>query len=135
MKKRVRRATIFCSLGLFGISVGPVEAQEGQEDSWSHFISRIAETFGFQTREATTQEEGTESNVTPSHVFQATLDLLSEVEILRNEMAVADYPSEAELQEGRSPFHAYAPDRYLSRILPRRMSWARYRPSSKRSAE
>ena len=109
MKKRVRRATIFCSLGLFGISVGPVEAQERQEDSWSHFTSRIAETFGFQTREAAAQEEeGTESNVTPSHVFQATLDLLSEVEILRNEMAVADYPSEAELQEGRSPFHAYA---------------------------
>ncbi len=109
MKKRVRRVTILCCLGLFGIAVGPVEAQEEQEDSWSHFTSRMTEVFGVQTREAAAQEEGGgESNVTPSHVFQATLDVLSEIDILRNEMAVDDYPSQAELQEGRSPVHAYA---------------------------
>lgn len=117
MKKRIRPTIIFCSLGLLGISVGPVEAQEGQEDSWSNFTSRIAEVFGVDAKEAAAQGqakaaiqrgEETESNVTPSHVFQATLDVLSEIEILRNEMAVDDYPNQAELQDGRAPVHAYA---------------------------
>ena len=76
MKKRFKRAMIFCCLVLFGVSVGLVKAQE--------------------------------SNVTPSHVFQATLDLIAEIEILREAMAGVDYPGEAELQEGRAPVHAYA---------------------------
>ena len=76
MKKRFKRAMIFCCLVLFGVSVGPVKAQE--------------------------------SNVTPSRVFQATLDLIAEIEILREAMAVVDYPGEAELQEGRAPVHVYA---------------------------
>ena len=109
MKKRVIPVTLFCYPVLFGILVGPVDAQEGQGDNWSNFTSRLAEVFGTPPKEAAAQgEEGSESNVTPSHVFQATLNVLSEIEILRNEMAADDYPSQAELQEGRSPFHAYA---------------------------
>ena len=48
------------------------------------------------------------ANVTPSHVFQATLDLISEIELLREAMGVNDYPSEAEPQEDRAPVHVYS---------------------------
>ena len=103
MKKRIERVVILCCFGLFWILVGPAEAQEAQGSALMNWV------LGVQAQEITAQgEEVSESNVTPSHVFQATSDVLSEIEILRNEMAVDDYPSQAELQEGRSPFHAYA---------------------------
>ena len=98
-KKRVWQAVIVGGLVLSGISVGPVEAQ----DSWSDWL------FGTQVGEVAAQgSEEAASNVTPSHVFQATLDLIAEIEILREAMAVADYPGEAEPQDGRAPIHAYA---------------------------
>ena len=103
MKKRVKKVMIFCCLGLFGITVGPVKAQEGQGNALMNWV------LGVQPKEAAAQgEEGSESNVTPSHVFQATLDLIAEIEILREGMAVVDYPGEAEPQEGRAPVHVYA---------------------------
>ena len=102
MKKRIWQATIVCSLVLSGISVGPVGAQ----DSWSDWAARL---FGTQAEEGPTQGAGDDnSDMTPSHVFQATQDLLAEIEILREAMAVADYPGEAEPQEGRAPVHIYA---------------------------
>ena len=108
MKKQAAWATIFCCFWLSGIVVGPVGAQEGQGDGLSNFASRIAEVFGAPTREAAAQgRRGPESNVTPSHVFQATLDLIAAIETLREGMAVVDYPGEAEPQEGRAPVHAY----------------------------
>ena len=116
MKRQIRQVVVmFFSLGLFGIVVGPVKAQEGQGDSWSDLTSRLAEVFGAQTNEAVAQGEalaqeegGTASNVTTSQVFQATLDMIAEIEILREGMAVVDYPGEADPQEGRSPVHTYA---------------------------
>ena len=48
------------------------------------------------------------SAVTPSHVYQATTDLISEIEILRDAMGVTLYPVEAEAQEDRAPVHVYA---------------------------
>ena len=108
MKKRAAWATIFCCSWLFGIVLGPVEAQEGQGDGLSDFTSRIAEVFGTPTREAAAQGRSEpESNGTSSHVFQATLDLIAEIETLREGMAVVDYPGEAEPQGGRAPVHAY----------------------------
>lgn len=53
-------------------------------------------------------QETNRPDVTPSHVYQATLDLISEIEILREAMGVADYPGEAEPQEDRAPIHVYA---------------------------
>ena len=47
-------------------------------------------------------------DVTPSHVYQATSDLISEIEILREAMGVSVYPIEAELQEDRAPVHVYS---------------------------
>ena len=102
MKKRIWQAVILCGFVLSGLSIGPVEAQ----DSWSDWAAQL---FGTQVGEVVAQgSEDAPSNVTPSHVFQATLDLIAEIEILREAMAVADYPGEAEPQEGRAPIHAYA---------------------------
>ena len=50
----------------------------------------------------------TSGDVTPSHVYQATSDLISEIEILRDAMGVTVYPVEAEPSEDRSPIHTYA---------------------------
>lgn len=47
-------------------------------------------------------------DVTPSHVYQVTSDLISEIEILREAMGVTVYPLEAELQEDRAPVHVYS---------------------------
>lgn len=47
-------------------------------------------------------------DITPSHVYQATSDLISEIEILRDAMGVNVYPVEAEPAEDRSPIHTYA---------------------------
>ena len=46
--------------------------------------------------------------VTPSHVYQAAQDLISEIHLLRNAMGVVDFPPEAEPQEDRAPVHVYA---------------------------
>ena len=46
--------------------------------------------------------------MTPSNAFQAVQDVIAEVEILRDELGVDDYPPEAELMDDRSPIHVYA---------------------------
>ena len=48
------------------------------------------------------------AGATPSHVYQATSDLISEIDILRDAMGVTVYPVEAEPAEDRSPIHIYA---------------------------
>ena len=50
----------------------------------------------------------TRDQVTPSHVYQATQDLISEIHLLREAMGIDDFPPEAELQEDRAPIHVYA---------------------------
>ena len=51
---------------------------------------------------------GAQSQITPSRVYQATQDLISEIDILRDEMGILDFPPEAEPQEDRAPVHVYA---------------------------
>lgn len=46
--------------------------------------------------------------VTPSHVFQATQNLIAEIHVLRDAMGIVDYPPEAEPQDDRAPVHVYA---------------------------
>ena len=45
--------------------------------------------------------------VTPSHVYQATVDLISEIDILRETMNVTDSPGVITLQQHQAPIHAY----------------------------
>ena len=46
--------------------------------------------------------------MTLSHVYQATLDLIAEIEILRQATGVADNPGKAEPREDQAPIHAYS---------------------------
>ena len=47
-------------------------------------------------------------HVSPSHVFRATEDLISEIEVLRAELAISHFPPQAELIDDRAPVHVYA---------------------------
>ena len=47
-------------------------------------------------------------DVTPSHVYQATSDLIAEIELVRDGIGVTVYPVEAEPVEDRAPIHVYA---------------------------
>jgi hypothetical protein len=49
-----------------------------------------------------------QSEVTPSHVYQASQELIAEIELLRSKLTIRDYPPNPEPQEDRSPIHAYA---------------------------
>lgn len=80
MKTRPNRAAMLCCLALFAAS---------------SLLGRTAHA----------QSSG---DITPSHVYQATLDLIGEIEILRDAMGVTVYPVEAEAQEDRAPIHVYA---------------------------
>ncbi len=113
MKKRMKQAVICCCLGLFGIPAGPVEAQ----DSWSDWA---AEWFETGVGEVAAQGAGDgNSDITPSHVFQATQDLIAEIEVLRGAMGISDFPNEAEHQEGRAPIHVYAKTLEVKRKVAR----------------
>lgn len=128
MGKLGRHAMLVCCLGLLTVSTGSVKAEGG---GWNSFISRFTSPFqgepkktkppekpAEQTkplrntvgiRAATAQElKQDDRRITPSHVYQATLDLISEIEILREAMGVADFPGEAEPQDDRAPIHVFA---------------------------
>ena len=100
MKKSVmaRRIKHILIPGLFALFASPGVASAAEESNW--FESLL-------DRSKANAEEG-QNNVTPSHVFRATEDLIAEIEVLRNELGVYDYPVEAELPEDRAPVHVYA---------------------------
>ena len=84
--------------GLLAIVASPGVASAAEESNW--FESLL-------DRSKANAEEG-QNNVTPSHVFRATKDVIAEIEVLRRELGVDDYPVEAELPEDRAPVHVYA---------------------------
>ena len=49
-----------------------------------------------------------EQKITPSHVYQATVDLVSEVRVLRDAMEVIDNPRPTNSSEHKTPIHIYA---------------------------
>ena len=82
--------TLLCCFALLGVGAHAVEADR----SW---VDAIGDWLG-----------DSNEKVTPSHVFRATLDLIGEIRILREELGADDYPPEAERQEDRAPVHVYA---------------------------
>ena len=80
MNTRPNRAALLCCLALLAASGLPGRAAHAQ----------------------------TSGDLTPSHVYQATSDLIAEIEILRDAMGVTVYPVEAEPAEDRAPIHVYA---------------------------
>ena len=81
MKRHAKLAVVLCCMGVLAVS-----GSAGQAAS----------------------QEVKYEDVTPSHVYQATSDLISEIDILREAMGVTVYPVEAELQEDRAPVHVYS---------------------------
>ena len=122
MRKMIARAAALCCLGLLAAPIGPAMAEDGgagsvrppqgaENKAPERFLDRLIRPFRNVSpiSEAVAQTRQAErSNVSPSHVFQATMDMISEIEILREQIGVNDYPGEAEPQEDRAPVHAYA---------------------------
>jgi hypothetical protein len=102
MKIRPNRAALVCCLGLFAASSLPLDATAPAEGG---VLAALAEPLRALQRTAHAQAAG---DVTPSHVYQATSDLIAEIEIVRDAMGVTVYPVEAEPQEDRAPIHVYA---------------------------
>ena len=100
MKIRPNQAAILCCLGLFGASSLPIDSSVGEGGG---ILSAVVKPLRMLQREAAAQDD-----ITPSHVYQATSDLISEIDILREAMGVTVYPVEAEAQEDRAPIHTYA---------------------------
>ena len=93
-KKGNRHIAVFCCLAALATLVGPALVRDSSVRNFGTAFAQRAPIEG--------------SNVSPSHVYQATLDMISEITVLREAMGVADYPGEAEPQEDRAPVHAYA---------------------------
>ena len=88
---RAMRCSLLCCFALTGTAAHAVE-----ERGW---VDSIRDWFN---------DPDDNEKVTPSHVFRATLDLIAEISILRQELGADDYPPEAEPQEDRAPVHVYA---------------------------
>ena len=99
---RPKRVAILCGLGLLVASGLPVGSSTEHRGG---VLSIAGQALGVLHREARAQET---NGVTLSHVYQATSDLISEVEILRDAMGITVYPVEAEIPEDRAPVHVYA---------------------------
>ena len=102
MSIRSKRMASLCGLGLLVVSGLPAGSFP---DRGGGILSLAMQPLRAIHREAAAQEA---SDITPSHVYQLTSDLISEIEILREAMGVTIYPIEAEAQEDRAPIHAYA---------------------------
>lgn len=94
----MRKISKLAVAGLCALILGALIQSAAAQSSLADFLSRL----GSGSAEAQSRRD-----VTPSHVYQATLDLISEIEILREELGASDYPSEAEPQEDRAPIHVY----------------------------
>ena len=103
MKPRTSRAAMLCCVGLIVASALPVGPSP--EERREGFLSLAFAPIRMIHREAAAQETG---DITPSHVYQATSDLIAEIEILREAMGITVYPIEAEAQEDRAAIHVYA---------------------------
>ena len=83
----------------------PEQAREREDET--NRISRMPPLLGRQSSTTSRAPDGETSDITPSHVYQATTDLIAEIEVLRKAMNIAGEPRKAELQEQRTPLHAY----------------------------
>ncbi len=94
----MRRFGQFLIAGVLALFASFDAASFAEESSWLESLFKRSNAIA---------AEGPQ-NVTPSQVFRATKDLIAEIEILRNELGVYDYPVEAEPQQDREAVHTYA---------------------------
>ena len=86
-------ASLVCCGALFGVSAA-AETDRG-------WFAAIADWFSGS-------DDSEFEDATPNDVYRASLDLLAEIRILREELGADDYPAEAEVQDDRAPLHVYA---------------------------
>ena len=102
MNIRPNHVAMLCCVGLLGASSLPLDSSL---DDRGGIVSAVVKPLRMLQSEAMAQET---SDITPSHVYQATSDLISEIDILRDAMGVTVYPVEAEAQDDRAPIHVYS---------------------------
>ena len=103
MMAKPTRTAILCSFGLLAASSLPIGAPTEDEGM---ILGALTAPLRLVQNEAVAQE--TPGEVSADHVQQAISDLISEIEVLREAMGVADYPLEADPTEDRAPIHVYA---------------------------
>ena len=103
MTAKPTRTAILCCFGLLAASSLPIGAPTENEGM---ILGALTAPLRLVQNEAIAQE--TPGEVSTDHVQQAISDLISEIEVLREAMGVADYPLEADPAEDRAPIHVYA---------------------------
>ena len=106
VKTWIRQALMLCCLGLSGLPVAAAADTDGEG-----ILSSIWTWFQGRSADAAPKPEDDGGDVTPSHVHQATLDLIAELGILRRSAGVAGDPGDpgdAEAREDLSAIHALA---------------------------
>ena len=98
---RIRLSMLILATLLMSGQMAPQRALAQDESGW---LDTLFDWFGSPTAN---RSESARRDATPSHVFQAVQDLIAEIDILRDELGVYDYPPEAELQDDRAPVHVY----------------------------
>ena len=96
---------MLCCLGLCGFSIGATTDTDGDGGG---IFSSILMWFQDRPGDAAPEREDDETDVTPIHVHQETLDLIAEIETLRRATGVADDPRDAGAGEDHSATHACA---------------------------
>ena len=92
------------------------EAVQTEEAGTGSLFSRIVEWFrgdGSETDSETDlqppeKQEAAEETITLSHAYQATRDMIAEIEILRQATGVSAAPRETTPRDDRAPIHAYS---------------------------
>ena len=120
MKKRVGLRVKQIGLVVLGLSVA---SGATAESSVGDFFTKLIKPLRIQIDAHAQNRTDNRDAITPSHEYQATLDLISEIEILREAMGIFDYPAEAEPQEDRSAIHAYS----KSLEVMQKVAWAQRR--------
>ena len=96
IKKWMRRAMMFFCLGLFGMSIGPVEAAE---DNWGNWA---AELFGTGGKEVAAQEEGGDESLRGSRTGRTGRASAAQAGGGDNSLIQINSPGEAVNQSGRT---------------------------------
>ena len=80
-----------------------------EDDRTHEMIARAGETVTVRQhrRSIPRLSQSSADEITPSHVYQATLDLISEIYVLREAMNITDRPVETTVQHHQAPIHAY----------------------------
>ena len=116
MKKRVGLKAKQIGLVLLGLSVA---SGATADSSVGDFFTNLIKPLRFQIDAHAQDRTDNQDAITQSHVYQATVDLISEIEILREAMGIFDYPAEAEPQEDRAAIHDYAKSLEVMRKIAR----------------